>query len=572
MRRVTRPLGRMGASFREQEEPDRLPIRVSGGGLRAYAHQSPVASAQVKSALLLAGLTGGVPVEVIEPGRSRDHTERMLRRMGAEVTGEEAGDGLWRVRLSSPPGSLRPLDLDVPGDFSSAAFLLVLGALRGDGSGAITVADVGLNPTRTGLLPVLQEMGARIRAEAPGGPEDPSAERVANLVVEASELTGVSVGGELVPTLIDELPILAVAGARARGTTEIRDAAELRVKESDRIRVIARNLAELGVKVEELRDGLRIHGSEARLEGRISADGDHRIAMAFGVLGALPGCRVEVDDPGVAGVSFPGFWELLGELAGSPGRRGGKGREALRATPDGQADLEEPERRLPLITVDGPAGSGKSTTAQEVARRLGFRHLDSGSLYRALTLAVLEAEIDEEEWEGLATARLEELDLRLESYEGGFRILLEGRDPGEALRSSRVTERVSRLAGIPAVRRRLLGLQREAGRKGGVVADGRDMGTVVFPDAEVKVYLTASLEERARRRLLQEGRAADPGSIQEEARRIRMRDASDEDREASPLRQPEGALVLETTDLTFERQVERIVEAVRRRFPGVGKG
>jgi 3-phosphoshikimate 1-carboxyvinyltransferase len=561
MRRVTAPLGRMGASFAEEGREDRLPIRVRGGGLRGVTWESPVASAQVKSALLLAGLTGGVPVEVVEPVRSRDHTERMLRRMGVAVEegpaggpGGEGGSGPWGVHLSAPPEALLPLDLHVPGDFSSAAFLLVRGLLGkrpGSGVGAgspLRIDNVGLNATRTGLLEVLEEMGARIRIRNRREFDEPWGEPTGELEVEPGDLHGVSVGGRLIPSLIDEIPILAVAAARARGTTEIRDAAELRVKESDRIRALAENLAAVGVRVEELPDGLRIHGTREPLEGRVRARGDHRIAMAFGVLGALPGCRIEVDDLEVADVSFPGFWRLLGELSGNEGASSsGAGASPLRI----------------VVTLDGPAGSGKSTTAREVARRLGLRHLDSGALYRALTLGILESGIPEEEWSQLNYDRLQEWEIRLEKDDGGFRVLLAGRDPGEDLRSSRVTSRVASIAAIPAVRRRLLGLQRGAASLGGLVADGRDMGTVVFPEAQLKVYLTASLEERARRRLLQEGRESDPESVAAEATRIQVRDASDAGRTASPLRRPEGALVLDTTELDFEAQVARIVKAAR---------
>jgi len=319
MRRVTVPLGAMGATFLEEGAADRLPLRVQGGGLAAFSHVSPVASAQVKSALLLAGVTGRVPVDVTEPHRSRDHTERMLRRMGARVSERTVG-GSWEVRLAEPPPRLEPLDLVVPGDFSSAAFLIAFGLLGGSAE-PIRISNVGLNPTRTGLLEVLQAMGGDIRVENAREMDDSAGEPAADLVITPSELRGTSLGGALIPALIDEVPILAVLAARAEGVTEIRDAEELRVKESDRIRVLAGNLKSLGVHVDELPDGLRIRGGAGRLEGRVPVHHDHRIAMAFGVLGALPGHAVTVDDPSVADVSFPGFWHLLEDLA-EPGRSG----------------------------------------------------------------------------------------------------------------------------------------------------------------------------------------------------------------------------------------------------------
>lgn len=322
MRRVTEPLAEMGARFWEVGEPDRLPLTVRGGSLHSIEYTSPVASAQVKSALLLAGLTGGVEVTVIEPSRSRDHTERMLRRMGASVREAVTADG-WEVSLDTPPTELVPLDLTVPGDFSSAAFLIALGLLRG-GSRKLTILNVGLNPTRTGLLDVLREMGGRIDVENLREAEDPAGEPAGDLVVSPSDLSGVSLGGEAIPMLIDEIPILAVVAALASGVTEIRDASELRVKESDRIEVLAENLTAVGARVDELPDGLRIKGGTRSLEGAAAVHGDHRIAMAFGVLGGLPGTSVTVDDPGVADVSFPGFWGLIRDLgAGGAGVGGG---------------------------------------------------------------------------------------------------------------------------------------------------------------------------------------------------------------------------------------------------------
>jgi 3-phosphoshikimate 1-carboxyvinyltransferase len=311
MRRVTDPLAQMGANFREEGEPDRLPLVVRGGDLHPLEFQSPVPSAQIKSALLLAGLTGRVEVKVLEPFRSRDHTERMLRRMGALVREAVTSEG-WEVSLESPPADLRPLDLTVPGDFSSAAFLVAYGLLR-ERDEPVRISNVGLNPTRTGLLDVFRQMGGRIEIENVRETDDPAGEPAGDLVVYSSPLVGASVGGEAIPLLLDEIPILAVTAALAKGVTEIQDARELRVKESDRLRVLAENLSAVGANVKELPDGLRIEGGAASFAGRVPVRHDHRIAMAFGVLGALPGQKVSVDDPTVADVSFPGFWDLLRE-------------------------------------------------------------------------------------------------------------------------------------------------------------------------------------------------------------------------------------------------------------------
>lgn len=314
MRRVTEPLEAMGATFWEAGEPGRLPLTVRGGRLRSTRYSSPVASAQVKSAVLLAGVSAGVEVAVVEPTRSRDHTERMLRAVGLPVREAVTAEG-WEVGLDAGPHPIRPLDLDVPGDFSSAAFLIAFGLLRKSGP-PLRIEGVGLNPTRTGVLDVLLEMGADITIEDLRGAEDPGAEPTGDLVVGPSNLRGVSVGGEAIPLLIDEVPVLAVVAACAAGHTEIRDAGELRVKETDRIRALAENLSAVGVGVEELDDGLRIEGSQAPRQGSTTARQDHRIAMAFGVLGALDGNEIAVDDRAIADVSFPGFWELLEALSG----------------------------------------------------------------------------------------------------------------------------------------------------------------------------------------------------------------------------------------------------------------
>jgi 3-phosphoshikimate 1-carboxyvinyltransferase len=550
MSRVTKPLSSMGAVFQALEAEGRLPMQVRGGKLNPLTYTLPVASAQVKSALLLAGLVGGVDVRLREPGRSRDHTERMLRALGVDVPSGPLDDG-WEVSLLHAPDTLQPLDLDVPGDFSSAAFFMVLGLLRG-GREPLVMEGVGLNPTRTGLLQVLSRMGARIRTEAEG--EGSSGEPVGTLVVEPSELTGCQVDEAEIPGLIDEVPILAVGAARANGVTRISGARELRVKETDRIRALARNLEAVGVEVEELEDGLVIQGTDRPLSGTVRSYGDHRIAMAFGVLGALAGNTVRVDEPHVAGVSFPGFWDMLGEV------KRGVGKTGKRPLPEAPGT----GRRPPIVTVDGPAGSGKSSTAREVARRLGFRHLDSGALYRALTYALLSAGIGQEEWPDLTAESLNRFSIRLRPVVGRFEVLLGDRVLDQELRSAEVTAGASPLSALASVREWLLGAQRQAGEEGGLVADGRDMGTVVFPHAEVKVYLTAELRERARRRFLQrEGRDPTPRELQGESEAIRERDERDSNRALAPLRKPEDAVEVDTSHLTFEAQVETITGLVR---------
>ena len=562
MRRVTDPLARMGARFQPLAAPGRLPLRMTGGALRALDYRLPVASAQLKSAILLAGVTGGVPVELLEPGFSRDHTERMLAAAGCALTGSPEG-GASRVRLTAAPPALDPVDVVVPGDFSSAAFPLALALLGGAGDG-IVLSGVGLNPTRTGLLPVLERMNARIEVDmrSDAGRGEPAGD----LVVHPSSLAGTEVRPEEIPGLIDEVPVLAVLAARARGTTRITGAAELRVKESDRLATLAANLSVLGVEVEELPDGLVIEGSERELSGSVEAHGDHRIAMAFGVLGALTGNSIVVDAPQAVNVSYPGFWEMLEHLSAPrarPPARGIRKHVADRAR-TGRARASE---RGPVVVIDGPAGSGKSTTAREVARRLGFRHLDSGVLYRALTCALLEADVPPDSWPTLTESDLNAHPVRLTAAGSAFRVMLGARALTTELRSPEVDAHVSAVARLPAVRGWLLDRQRHAGREGSLVGDGRDLGTVVFPEAEVKIFLVADVAERARRRLLQKGREPDSQSeVTAEAARLSDRDHVDSTRRIAALRKADDAVELDGTRLSFEEQVDAILAVVRARI------
>jgi len=305
MRRVIEPLTRMGASITSEPGDGRAPLRIVGRPLTGVAHTLAVASAQVKSAILLAGLQATGTTEVAEPVRSRDHTERMLRDFGIALR----VDGLG-VALDGPQ-RLVATSITLPGDFSSAAFLIVAAALV-PGS-ELTLGGVGLNPTRTGLLDVLAAMGADVTVE----PEAGGAEPVGTIVVRQRPLHATRVAGDLLVRSIDEFPILCVAAACAEGTSELRDAGELRVKESDRVAVMAGMLRDLGVAVDELPDGLVITGA-ARLAGaRVDPRGDHRIAMAAAVAGVVGTAPVVIADPECAEVSFPGFYATLAKAAGA---------------------------------------------------------------------------------------------------------------------------------------------------------------------------------------------------------------------------------------------------------------
>jgi 3-phosphoshikimate 1-carboxyvinyltransferase len=302
MRRIAEPLRALGARV-ELAPHGGLPMTVQGGPLRDLDWSSPVASAQVKSAILLAAVLGGVRATVREPHRSRDHTERMLAARGVEV---ELGD--WGIRV--PAGQvLRPLDITVPADPSSAAYFVALAVLADEGE--LEVLNVCLNDTRTGFLRVLRRMGADIEVR---DVHDSGGEPVGTIVARPSKLRGIEIVPAEIPSLIDELPLFACVAARADGESVVSGAAELRVKESDRISVMAANLAGLGGHVSERPDGFSVEGSSDPLRGTVRTAGDHRIAMCFGVLGALRGNEIRVDDPECVHVSFPGFWSELSRL------------------------------------------------------------------------------------------------------------------------------------------------------------------------------------------------------------------------------------------------------------------
>jgi 3-phosphoshikimate 1-carboxyvinyltransferase len=304
MNRVLKPLGEMGATW-ICRAGGRLPLTLKGGGLRHLAYRLPEPSAQVKSAILLAGLNGQ-GCEVIEPEATRDHTERMLRGFGAEVDVFEEGAGR-RITLAAGQ-ALKGLRVHVPGDPSSAAFPLVA-ALITPGS-SVTVEGMLLNPSRIGLLETLGDMGADLSVT---NVRDEGGESVADVTARHSELEGVEVPPERAPSMIDEYPILAVAAAYAVGRTVMRGIGEMRVKESDRIALMAAGLAACGVAVEEEPEGLIVTGGAGKVRGGaiVTTHGDHRIAMSHLVLGLASAEPVSVDEPGMIATSFPGFTELM---------------------------------------------------------------------------------------------------------------------------------------------------------------------------------------------------------------------------------------------------------------------
>ena len=309
MGRVIRPLTEMGADIFSERGDGRAPLHIHGRALRGISYESPLASAQVKSAILLAGLYAEGESRVIEPELSRDHSERMLRSLGVPIESRTLSDGRTEIRLS-PVERLASLPdpLFIPGDISSAAYFLTA-ALIVPGS-ELLLRNVGTNPTRDGILEVYRSMGGDISSERS---RIIAGEEVSDLRVRHSKLHGTTISGALIPRLIDELPVIAVAAAAAEGETLIKDAADLRQKESDRISAVAEGLRALGVSVEEREDGMRILGQGEKLslrEAEIDSRGDHRIAMSFAVLGLLeePGSFLRIHGSDCIGISYPDFF------------------------------------------------------------------------------------------------------------------------------------------------------------------------------------------------------------------------------------------------------------------------
>lgn len=304
MRRVTEPLREMGARILGRKKGNLAPLTIEGGNLRGLNFNIPVASAQVKSALILAGLGANGETSVTEPAISRDHTERMLQGFGVDVVREGK---TVKVKGGSQLNGQR---VSVPGDISSAAFFLVLGSLTK--SGEIVLPNVGINPTRTGILEVLRMMGADIEetdiAEICGEPR-------ATLRVRPTQLHGIEINGEIIPRLIDEIPVLAVAASLAEGETMIRDAGELRVKETDRIKTVVEGLSIMGASIEELPDGLRIQGRPKLAGGKVKSYGDHRLAMAWAVAGMLSMEGTSIEGMEAASVSYPEFLSIVQRIS-----------------------------------------------------------------------------------------------------------------------------------------------------------------------------------------------------------------------------------------------------------------
>jgi 3-phosphoshikimate 1-carboxyvinyltransferase len=526
MDRVAEPLGRMGATVSGSGPECRPPLRVKGGALRGIDWTTRVASAQVKSAILLAGLSAEGPTTVRERVTTRAHTEEMLAEAGVDLTVEPWGEG--RI-VTIHPSALRPVTpRTVPGDPSASAFFVVAGCVVPGSS--VEVEGIYQGPARLGYVSVLRRMGAAVTVtSAPDG----TATIAASTTAAGPQLAGTTVAAAEIPSL-DEIPALAVAAAVAAGTTVFSDVGELRVKEVDRLQAVIDMVTAFGATAEAHGDTLSItgigSGTGARtgtgtrhLHGaRFDSRGDHRMAMAAAVaaLAAAPGERSLITGFGATETSYPGFADDLRRLTGT-------GPLAPRAL---------------LVAIDGPAGAGKSTISAAVAARLGLDRLDTGAMYRSVAALALAEGIAPDDHDAVAALAAGA------AIEVGTRVVINGHDVTDVIRSPQVGQAVSDVAANADVRTQLVRRQRAwAQAHGGGVVEGRDIGSVVFPEAELKVYLTASPEERARRR------------DDESAAGVARRDRIDSTRTASPLLKAPDAHLLDTTGRTPHDVVEEVL-------------
>jgi 3-phosphoshikimate 1-carboxyvinyltransferase len=529
MKRVLDPLALCGMQH-QAASGDRLPLVVRGvSPALPINYTSPVASAQVKSAVLLAGFNLAGTTTLTEPTSTRDHTERMAKHFGFAL--DVNGNAICVTGMQQPPRA--NAELTVAGDPSSAAFPAVA-ALICEGS-TLLIKDICYNKERIGIYTWLAKMGAKIAWE---NEREAYGEQVADLRVAYSALKGIEIPAQAAPAMIDEYPILAVAAANASGTTIMHGLDELRVKESDRLQAIYDGLIANGVRAEIDGDAMIVHGGDVKGGGRVKTHFDHRIAMSFLVMGLAAKQPVIVDDGRAIATSFPNFEPLMRGLGAniSPERRRGK--------------RTAPERRL-VMAIDGPAASGKGTLAHKLSRHLNLPYLDTGTLYRAVGLRLI-AEGKDPSCQSDAIAQAKAITVQDLS------------DP--ALRQEKVGQAASVISAMPEVRQILLDYQRTfAATKTGAIFDGRDIGTVVCPDADIKIFMTASVEARAKRRHKQlqgEGFEVVYESVLEG---LRERDSRDENRENAPLTAAPDAIQIDTTDMRIDEVFDVILKTLEAR-------
>lgn len=518
MARVIEPLSQMGATI-VAGTGQRLPLVLTGtADAMPITYRLPIPSAQVKSAVLLAGLNIRGITTVIEPAPSRDHTENMLEHLGFAIERRKEPDGAIAISVrGQQPLAFADRQISVPGDPSSAAFPLIAALLCKDAR--LLIRNVCINPLRTGLLTTLKEMGAKIELQ---NERMVCGERVADIAASGSRLKSITVPAARAPSMIDEYPILAVAAAFAEGETAMHGLAELRVKESDRLRAIVEMLTVCGASARAEGDTLIVRGTGKPPAGgaTVTTHYDHRIAMSALIMGMAAEKTVSVDDASAIATSFPNFTELMNSL----GAHIASGRQPSTA---GGKPL--------VIAVDGPAASGKGTLARRLAEHFGLDYLDTGSLYRAVGMKLVYGGKSPEDREAAVAAakNIDNDDLA-----------------NPRLRQERIGQAASIVSAFPEVRAALLAFQRDFARgKKGAVLDGRDIGTVVCPGADFKFFITATLYARAKRRhreLQGEGIEVIFESVLED---LRERDERDSKRAIAPMKPADDAIILDTSDM-----------------------
>lgn len=516
----------LGADIDYEGTPGYPPLRLRPAAIRAggVVQVRGDVSSQFLTALLmalpLAG--GGARVEVVGELISKPYiaiTLELMARFGVQV--EREG---WEAFIVPAGARYRsPGTIHVEGDASSASYFLAAGAL---GGGPLRVDGVGRDSIQGDVrfAEALQHLGVQIRY----GDNWIEAAAPANGVLRAFDLD--------LNHIPDAAMTLAVMALAADGPCRLRNIASWRVKETDRIAAMAIELRKVGAEVEEGPDWLRVHPPRALQWAAIDTYDDHRMAMCFSLL-SLIGSAVRINDPKCVNKTFPGYFGVFATVA----------------------------QPVPVVAIDGPSASGKGTVAARVAKALGWHCLDSGALYRLVALAAARAGVAVDDEAGVAA-----LAAALPAQFEGERILLGGEDVGEAIRSEACSAGASKVAALPAVREALLERQRRFRAAPGLVADGRDIGSVIFPDAPVKVFLTASVEARAQRRYKQLIEKRMPASMDDLLKDLRERDARDAARPVAPLQKLPDAVLLDTTEISVEAAVGQVLDLVRNRQPVAG--
>ncbi len=517
------------------------PLRLGDGAVHGLKLSEPIrvrgdVSSQFLTALLLAlplvATTQAVVIEVVGELISRPYVEitlKLLRRFGVNV----ACDGWSRFTIAAGSGYTSPGRIAVEGDASSASYFIALGALAPPSPGCkgITVEGVGLSSIQGDIafVEAARAMGAQIEGEA----------NRLHIRRGAWPLKAIDLDCNHIP---DAAMTLATMALYADGTTTLRNIASWRVKETDRIAAMANECRKLGATVEEGDDFIRITppaNSRAWQPASIHTYDDHRVAMCFSLAAFNPaGLPVRIEDPKCVGKTFPDYFETLFSVC------------------------QTSPTQIPVICIDGPTASGKGTLSAEIARALGYHLLDSGALYRLVGLAAERGGIatgESDLADPVQASRLGALAAGLRVRFTGEQILLDGEDVSGALRTEAAGMAASRVSAVPEVRAALIGLQQGFRQLPGLVADGRDMGTVLFPDAPLKVFLTASAEQRAQRRhkqLISKGIAANIDSLLAD---LKARDERDSNRSLAPLKPAEDALMLDNSGLNIEQSVQQVL-------------